>query len=114
MQAPFLFFVLFQGQPRGRNRPGLIFFGGQYDPFHVLPQLPLEQELPGLLSMVKSYSSYTVSRPMSLTTFGVIDDTDFHSVRILGTTGDEQNHLAARHTRPMLFLRHVTPRLLEP
>lgn len=114
MQAPFLILVLFQEQPRRRNRPGLIFFGGQYDPFHILPQLPMEQELPGSLSMVKSYSSYTISRPMSLATFSIIDDADFHSVRVLGTTGDEQIHLAARHTRPVLFLRHVTPRLLEP
>lgn len=63
MQAPFLILVLFQEQPRRRNRPGLIFFGGQYDPFHILPQLPMEQELPGSLSMVKSYMFASWAQP---------------------------------------------------
>ncbi|KAJ9617266.1 hypothetical protein H2200_000987 [Cladophialophora chaetospira] len=38
---------------RRRNRPGNILFGSQTDPFHVLPQLPFENQMPGVLDEVK-------------------------------------------------------------
>ncbi|KIW68466.1 hypothetical protein PV04_04408 [Phialophora macrospora] len=38
---------------RRRNRPGNIFYGSQIDPFRTLPQLPIEDQHPGILDKVK-------------------------------------------------------------
>ncbi|OCT52447.1 hypothetical protein CLCR_10985 [Cladophialophora carrionii] len=38
---------------RRRNRPGNIFYGSKMDPFHTLPQLPIEDQHPGILDAVK-------------------------------------------------------------
>ncbi|EXJ69871.1 uncharacterized protein A1O5_06944 [Cladophialophora psammophila CBS 110553] len=38
---------------RRRNGAGNILFGSQFDPFHSLPQLPIEERVPGILDEIK-------------------------------------------------------------
>ncbi|OAL38004.1 hypothetical protein AYO20_02837 [Fonsecaea nubica] len=71
---------------RRRNRAGNIFFGSQFDPFRSLPQLAIEEHIPGILDEVKHnvFAVYNQKRmQQSVWPEGTKDSTFFTSMLLL-------------------------------